>query len=181
MWGGVHPGWRGRQTETKALVVVAVEVERGRLGRIRLRRLLDASGPSLTAFVQDAVAPDSLVHTDGWPGYDSLEHHGYQHQVTVLRGHAQPPAQLMPHVHQVVSLLKRWPAGHPSRRGHARTSGLLPRRVHLPVQPTPLAQPRQAVLSPRSASRRHRSGPLRVVGQIRQNAVIWRPQHVGVT
>ena len=109
--GGVHPGWRGRQTETKALVVVAVEVERGRLGRIRLRRLLDASGPSLTAFVQDAVAPDSLVHTDGWPGYDSLEHHGYQHQVTVLRGHAQPPAQLMPHVHQVVSLLKRWLLG----------------------------------------------------------------------
>ena len=51
---GVHPGRRGRQTETKALVVVAVEVERGRLGRIRLRRLLDASGPSLTAFVQDA-------------------------------------------------------------------------------------------------------------------------------
>ena len=75
--GGVHPGRRGRQTETKALVVVAVEVERGRLGRIRLRCLLDASGPSLTAFVQDAVAPDSLVHTDGWPGYDSLEHHGY--------------------------------------------------------------------------------------------------------
>ena len=109
--GGVHPGRRGRQTETKALVVVAVEVERGRLGRIRLRRLLDASGPSLTAFVQDAVAPDSLVHTDGWPGYDSLEHHGYQHQVTVLRGHAQPPAQLMPHVHQVVSLLKRWLLG----------------------------------------------------------------------
>ena len=93
------------------LDVVAVEVERGRLGRIRLRRLLDASGPSLTAFVQDAVAPDSLVHTDGWPGYDSLEHHGYQHQVTVLRGHAQPPAQLMPHVHQVVSLLKRWLLG----------------------------------------------------------------------
>ena len=71
MWGGVHPGRRGRQTETKALVVVAVEVERGRLGRIRLRRLLDASGPSLTAFVQDAVAPDSLVHTDGWPGHAS--------------------------------------------------------------------------------------------------------------
>ena len=109
--GGVHPGRRGRQTETKALVAVAVEVEHGRLGRIRLRRLLDASGASLTAFVQDAVAPDSLVHTDGWPGYDPLERHGYQHQVTVLRGHAQPPSQLMPHVHQVVSLLKRWLLG----------------------------------------------------------------------
>ena len=74
--GGVHPGRRGRQTETKALVGVAVEVERGRLGRIRLRRLLDASGPSLTAFVQDAIAAGSVVHTDGWPGYDPLERHG---------------------------------------------------------------------------------------------------------
>ncbi len=109
--GGVHPGRRGRQTETKALVAVAVEVERGRLGRIRLRRLLDASGPSLTAFVQDAVAPDSLVHTDGWSGYDPLERHGYRHQVTWLHGQAQPPSQLMPHVHQVVSLLKRWLLG----------------------------------------------------------------------
>ena len=112
--GGEHLGVAadvGSAQLQDRLDVVAVEVERGRLGRIRLRRLLDASGPSLTAFVQDAVAPDSLVHTDGWPGYDSLEHHGYQHQVTVLRGHAQPPAQLMPHVHQVVSLLKRWLLG----------------------------------------------------------------------
>ena len=29
----------------------------------------------------------------------------------MLRGHAQPPSQLMPHVHQVVSLLKRWLLG----------------------------------------------------------------------
>ena len=29
----------------------------------------------------------------------------------MLRGHAQPPSQLRPHVHQVVSLLKRWLLG----------------------------------------------------------------------
>ena len=110
--GGVHPGRGGRQTETKALVAVAVQVEaRQRLGRIRLRRLLDASGPSLTGFVQDAIEPGSLVHTDGWMGYEPLRRHGYRHRVTFLQGQAKSPSQLMPHVHQVVSLLKRWLLG----------------------------------------------------------------------
>jgi len=110
--GGVHPGRGGRQTETKALVAVAVQVEaRRRLGRIRLRRLLDASGPSLTGFVQDAVEPGSLVHTDGWMGYEPLRRHGYRHRITFLQGQAQSPSQLLPHVHRVVSLLKRWLLG----------------------------------------------------------------------
>ena len=109
--GGVQPGGRGRRTETKALVGVAVEVEGGRLGRIRLARLSDASGPTLLAFVQDAVDPGSVVHTDGWLGYDPLGRHGYGHEVTWLHGQAQTPSQLMPHVHQVVSLLKRWLLG----------------------------------------------------------------------
>jgi len=110
--GGVHPGRGGRQTETKPLVAVAVQVEaRRRLGRIRLRRLLDASGPSLTGFVQDAIEPGSLVHTDGWMGYAPLRRHGYRHRITFLQGQAKSPSQLMPHVHQVVSLLKRWLLG----------------------------------------------------------------------
>lgn len=109
--GGVHPGRRGRQTETKALVAVAVQLEGKRLGRIRLRRIPDASGPSLLAFVQDAVESRSLVHTDGWVGYDPLRRHGYKHRVTFLEGQAKSPSQLMPHVHQVVSLLKRWLLG----------------------------------------------------------------------
>jgi transposase-like protein/transcription elongation factor Elf1 len=110
--GGVHPGRGGRQTETKALVAVAVQVEaRGRLGRIRLRRLLDASGESLTGFVQDAVEPGSLVHTDGWIGYQPLKRHGYRHRITFLQGQANSPSQLLPHVHRAVSLLKRWLLG----------------------------------------------------------------------
>lgn len=110
--GGVHPGRRGRQTETKALVIVAVEVEdRRRLGRIRLRRIPDASAESLMAFVQDVVEPRTRVHTDGWPGYDGLRRHGYKHQVTFLQGQAKTPSQLLPHVHRVVSLLKRYLLG----------------------------------------------------------------------
>ncbi len=109
--GGAHPGRRGRQTETKALVAVAVEIEGRRLGRIRLRRIPDASSESLMAFVQDVVEPGSRVHTDGWLGYEPLRRHGYKHRVTFLQGQAKTPSQLMPHVHQVVSLLKRWLLG----------------------------------------------------------------------
>lgn len=109
--GGVHPGRPGRQTETKALIGVAVQVVGRRLGRIRLRRLVDASGPSLLAFVQDSVEPRSIVRTDGWAGYEPLRPHGYTHRITVLKGHAKSPSQLLPHVHQVISLLKRWLLG----------------------------------------------------------------------
>jgi transposase-like protein len=109
--GGVHPGRRGRQTQTKALVGVAVQVEGRRLGRIRLQRLADASGPSLLQFVQDAIEPGSHVHTDGWVGYDPLRRHGYKHRITFLEGQRKAASHLMPHVHQVASLLKRWLLG----------------------------------------------------------------------
>ena len=109
--GGVHPGRPGRQTETKALVVVAVELEGRRLGRIRLRHIPDASAESLLSFVDDVVEPRSRVHTDGWSGSEPLRRHGYKHRVTYLQGQAKSPSQLLPHVHQVVSLLKRWLLG----------------------------------------------------------------------
>lgn len=101
----------GRQ-KPRALVVVAVEIEnRRRLGRIRLRRIPDASADSLLTFIQDVIEPRSRVHTDGWPSYDGLRRLRYKHQVTFLQGQASAPSQLLPHVHQVVSLLKRWLLG----------------------------------------------------------------------
>jgi transposase-like protein len=109
--GGVHPGRRGRQTKTKALVAVAVQVEGQRLGRIRLERIPDASAASLMAFVDAAAEPGSLIHTDGWLGYEPLRRHGYTHQITFLQGQRESASQLTPHVHQVISLLKRWLLG----------------------------------------------------------------------
>jgi transposase-like protein len=81
--GGIEEGVRGRQTETKALVAVACE-ERGKgIGRIRLRRIPDASASSLEAFLSEAVEPGSVVHTDGWEGYSGLTTKGYRHRVTL--------------------------------------------------------------------------------------------------
>ena len=52
-----------------------------------------------------------MVHTNGWRGYAGLAAAGYQHQVTVLSGGSDPAHEVMPRVHLVASLLKRWLIG----------------------------------------------------------------------
>jgi transposase-like protein len=107
--GGLEEGVRGRQTEKKALVAVGAEEDGTRIGRIRLHRILDASQASLHGFIRESIEPGSVVHTDGWQGYSGLD--GYQHEVTVLRGRKESANELLPRVHRVVSLLKRWLLG----------------------------------------------------------------------
>ncbi len=109
--GGIEEGVRGRQTETKALVAVACEENGKGMGRIRLRRIDDASAGTLHAFIAEAVEPGSRVHTDGWEGYTGLKAKGYQHRVTVLQARKGSPVELLPRVHLVASLLKRWLLG----------------------------------------------------------------------
>jgi transposase-like protein len=109
--GGLEEGVRGRKTETKALVAVACEEDGKGIGRIRLRQIRDASAASLQAFVAEAIQPGSVVHTDGWEGYSGLERRGYTHQVTVLKRQPQSAVELLPRVHLVISLLKRWLVG----------------------------------------------------------------------
>lgn len=82
--GGAEKGKRGRETETKAIVAVAAEENDKGIGRIRLRRVNDVSGASLLPFVQSAVMPGAVVHTDGWSGYSGLTAAGYKHEVTVV-------------------------------------------------------------------------------------------------
>ena len=82
--GGPEKALSGRAAGDKALVVIAAE-ERGRgIGRIRMRRIPDASSHSLHGFVEHSMEAGSVVHTDGWQRYQSLERKGYGHEVTVL-------------------------------------------------------------------------------------------------
>ena len=76
-----------------------------------MRVIPDASGGSLHGFVKDSVEPGSTVHTDGWPGYSGLGKEGYDHEVTRLRGNLKNAGKLLPRVHRVISLLKRWLLG----------------------------------------------------------------------
>ena len=102
---------RGRQIEDKALIVVAAEEDGRGMGRIRLRHIPDASAQSLMPFVEDFIVPGSVVHTDGWRGYLPLEGKGYQHRITYLKKHDETASVLLPRVHRVFGLLKRWLLG----------------------------------------------------------------------
>lgn len=110
-WGSEEEGMRGRQTESKVLLVIAAQEDGKGIGRIRMRRIPDASAQSLMPFVEDAIEPGSLVHTDGWSGYDPLEGKGYRHRITFLKGRKESASDLLPRVHLVASLLKRWLLG----------------------------------------------------------------------
>ena len=109
--GGVSSG-TGRDGVGKALVAIAAEEDGTGIGRIRLARVADGSTSSLHGFIQQAIAPGSTVHTDGWAPYQGLEPLGYLHAVTRLKGKDKEAAvELLPRVHRVASLLKRWLLG----------------------------------------------------------------------
>jgi len=55
--------------------------------------------------------PCQLIHTDGWSGYDGLRAKGYLQEATILKGKKETASELLPRVHRIVGLLKRWLMG----------------------------------------------------------------------
>jgi transposase-like protein len=104
-------GKRGRGTENKILVVAAVEIcDAGKIGRIRMSVIPDASSESLKAFVVANIEEGSAVTTDGWLGYSFLESEGYSRTVASSPKN-EDDNKALPHVHTIFSLLKRWLLG----------------------------------------------------------------------
>jgi transposase-like protein len=114
--GGEEAGLRGgRARGKKVLTGIAVEVTQPRgMGRCRMAPLSDASATSLHAFVTDHVEPGATVITDAWQGYRGLEELGYVHDrrsQRAARARGEDPSELLPAVHRVASLIKRWLLG----------------------------------------------------------------------
>jgi transposase-like protein len=93
------------------LIAIAAQEDGAGIGRIRMKRIADASADSLMPFLREAVEPGSTIHTDGWLGYLPAESKGYVHRVTFLKGKKASASELMPRVHRIASLLKRWILG----------------------------------------------------------------------
>jgi transposase-like protein len=111
--GGEEPGLRGgRAKGKKALVGIAIEVKEPKgFGRCRMAILTDASAVSLRPFVTDHVEVGSTVITDAWQGYHGIAGLGYEHDrrsQNAARAAGEDPAGLLPGVHRVASLTKRW-------------------------------------------------------------------------
>lgn len=109
--GGLEEGLRGRQVENKTLVIIAAQQDGTKIGRVRMRQISDASSVSLHTFIAASIKPGSTIVTDGWTGYSGLEALGYIHKVINLSKRRKSPSDLLPRVHRVVSLLKRWLMG----------------------------------------------------------------------
>jgi transposase-like protein len=114
--GGREPGLRGgRAKGKKVLTGIAVEIKEPKgYGRCRMAPLADASSASLHSFVTDHVEPGATVITDGWQGYHGLEKLGYGHEPrsqSAARARGEDLGKLLPAVHRVASLAKRWLLG----------------------------------------------------------------------
>ena len=114
--GGLDPGLPGGRAQgKKVLTCVAVEIlEPKGFGRCRMAPVADASAESLLAFVSTNVEPRATVITDAWQGYRGLEKKGYIHDRRSQRAasaRGEDPGALLPGVHRIASLAKRWLLG----------------------------------------------------------------------
>lgn len=106
-WGS-EEGVIGRLTHEKAMILVAAEHDDKRIGRIRMCRVDNLTKATLHGFIAQSITPGSTVCTDGLQAYRGMK--GYIHDRQVQR-HAPRNEHLLPRVHRVISLLKRWLLG----------------------------------------------------------------------
>lgn len=108
--GGVSVGKSGAGTD-KVPVRIAVErVDGHRLGRVRFAVAEAPGSLGLVDFACSVVEPGSLIRTDGARMMRRLGSLGYRHDYT--SGYTSPDqSSILPGVHRVASLLKRWLIG----------------------------------------------------------------------
>ena len=157
-------------------MVIAVELHEPKgFGRVRMRRVPDASGANLLPFVRESIEPGSEVLTDAWGGYNDMTKSGYTRITTNLSDSGDPPpypdARCPPHRLSAQTLAARnsprcckWPAPR-----------LLPRRIHVSLQPAHLSLSWASLLPPNTTGRGDNTG---VLPPNRQQP---GPQHIGVT
>ncbi len=114
--GGAEPGLSGGRAQgKKVLTAIAVEIlEPKGWGRCRMAPIKDASASSLLPFVKECIEPGTTVITDGWNGYLGIEGEGYIHDrrsQRAARARGEDPGELLPAVHRIASLAKRWILG----------------------------------------------------------------------
>jgi len=122
--GGVlEDGKKGRGSENKQLVVVAVQLEKipgnnpnrpllrdYRLAKIRAKHIPNASKIELHNFIKENIEKGSTIIRDGWAGYSGIDDEGY-HSEIIKMSEATSEEEKLPHIHLAISLIKRWILG----------------------------------------------------------------------
>ena len=107
--GSEESGVRGRQVVKKALIIVAAQADGKGIGRIRLRHIPDTDRTTLHGFIDQSIEPGSTVVTDGLQAYRELG--DYVHDRQIQKHQPADAEHLLPRVHRVISLFKRWLLG----------------------------------------------------------------------
>jgi len=121
--GGFEEGGkRGRGSENKQLVAIAVQLEKietdkphdslrdYRLAKIRAKCIETASKEELHAFIIENIACGSTLYRDDWSGYSGIDELGYK-SVIYKTSKTNDENEKLPHVHLAISLIKRWILG----------------------------------------------------------------------
>ena len=121
--GTLEGGKRGRGSENKQLVAVAVQLDKipgdnparpslrdYRLSKIRAKHIPNASKVELHAFVKENVVEGSTLIRDDWSGYYGIDDEGYHSKITKISKSSSEDDKL-PHIHLAISLIKRWILG----------------------------------------------------------------------
>ncbi|EQD32258.1 hypothetical protein B1A_04099 [mine drainage metagenome] len=112
VFGGARHGKRGRGAGGKVLVAVAVELLSPKgFGRCRLQIIPNAETETLKTFIQKHVKPGSTIYTDGLTSYPGATKDEYLHHGTSVKGSGKEANEVLPGVHRVAALVKRWLMG----------------------------------------------------------------------
>jgi hypothetical protein len=95
-------------TKGNPMIIVAVEFEEKRLGRIRIEKTPSNSTADLVKFVAQNIEQGSQLYSDEWAGYNRLQGVGYRLTQTASVTGFKQGEKVLPRVHLVISLLKNW-------------------------------------------------------------------------
>jgi len=120
--GREEGGKRGRGSENKKIVVVAVQLEETKtnkpqillrdykLAKVRAKHIESASKEELHSFIIENVSRGSTLIRDNWSGYSGIDELGYRSEIHKL-SNADDGNEKLPHVHLAISLINRWILG----------------------------------------------------------------------
>lgn len=108
--GGRATGRLGGSTSKVPIMVAVERGERGQLGRVRMEVAARPNSNAMLTFAQSTIAAGSTIHTDGTLFFRKLPTLGFSHEY--LNGYKTADLDtVMPGVHLVSSLVKRWLSG----------------------------------------------------------------------
>ncbi len=110
-WGGPEAGWRGRGALGKTMVEIAVEQGDHGIGRCRMQIVDDATAATIREFLLAHVEPGTVVISDGLASYIRACGEEYPHRPEPIGPSGLQAHELLPGVHRVASLAKRWLLG----------------------------------------------------------------------